>query len=113
MNCLHLQLQMRAMTKKKKTANESTYVLPGTVRATCAIALSLPATSSTALVPWGTEKWAESMYLTALRNSTIQTGKGEWLSSMLGGISTPHDVFGNTYGPSSNSPFFNIFSATF
>ena len=77
----------------------------------CDRALSFPATSSTARLPSGTAKWSESMYLTALRDSIIQPGRGEWSSSMLGGIRTPHDAVGNTYGPSSKFPFFKRFAA--
>lgn len=53
-----------------------------------------------------------STYLTALSDSIIQAGKGEWSSSMKGGIRTPVVAFGSIYGPSSNPPFFNTFSVS-
>lgn len=99
----------RLFTQREYKRQDKT--LPTVVKTTCARALSFPATSSTALFPSGTVKWSESMYFTALRDSTIHPDKGPWASSMWGGIRTPHDALGNTYGPSSKFPFFNKLAA--
>lgn len=58
---------------------------------TWAMALSLPASSSTAAFPKGTLKFFASMNFTAFRDSTIQPGRGEVRSCCLGGRRTPWD----------------------
>ncbi|KAF4361014.1 hypothetical protein F8388_016823 [Cannabis sativa] len=65
------------------------------------MALSLPATSSTAYFPDGTLKCLESMNFTALRDSMIHPGSGDVASSCLGGMSTPLEELKSLCGPSS------------
>ena len=66
---------------------------------------------SVAAVDRGTAALPPSTYLTALSDSTIHPGSGEWSSTTRDGISTPHLVPGMMYGPSSKSPFFTRFPA--
>jgi hypothetical protein len=67
----------------------------GVVLRIWAIALSLPATSSTAASPKGTLKCLLSMNFTALSDSIIQPGSGDVRSSCLGGRRMPLEVFTN------------------